>query len=354
MTEGTLVVIENDKIYEYPTLRGDMYPKGRGQAIILSYLAGKLKSVEDVNAIYDSILNELERERDLELAEYSPDADVEVGYPDWVYVINNTDKTRLLRHHEGPLEAEANCLSVFSFEKFAFRIPRIKEGDLLKLVLRGKQIQIVIDALDQYCRLHLGQLDVICFNMRLNFGVPKKQYIHSYWQNLLGAIRDIIFKSEKMSSFGWSGSYGIGNPEVKTEGKLAYDMEKAIESTRAYFEHPNGGLSTIFNLPLELTSIPLPKVKAEMDGNEIAETMLLRGEHFLVLMDALESYCAYCGLRFGEMLAKFKPDNDAVALLDILSSSVRKEFGNPAKDTELFTEELIHKIIHPFVIETNE
>jgi hypothetical protein len=94
----------------------------------------------------------------------------------------------------------------------------------MTITLTAKQARIVARALDTYLRLGLGQIWTVA--ERLEELHPAKKFCHweirKKWTDAMTA--DLL-------GFTPGGSYGISNPLVHDDAKIAYDIEQAMRGT---------------------------------------------------------------------------------------------------------------------------
>lgn len=91
----------------------------------------------------------------------------------------------------------------------------------MTITLTDKQAAIVVRALDTFLRLGLGQIWTVA--ERLEELHPEKQLHH--WD-----IREQWTDAMTTALLGFSkgASYGIGNPAVHDDAKIAFDLEQTI------------------------------------------------------------------------------------------------------------------------------
>ena len=122
------------------------------------------------------------------------------------------------------------------------------------LTFNEKQAQVLMDALDFYSRVRMGQFHVISDEFRFE---------HEFNQNnarfYLDRLREMIFPELESSEY-----YGIYN-DIVGPGQEAWDIHQVIRHARAWKRHPEGGWTVDFSTPMEASKEPLPEIVVEDD-----------------------------------------------------------------------------------------
>lgn len=114
--------------------------------------------------------------------------------------------------------------------------------------------KVVADALDTYSRILMGQFGII-YEV-LDISGNDEQHFQAYhdarW-NGAGVIeaRDLLIPQLKKIGVGWNGNFGISNPELAYNSKLAYEILKTI---RYATEKRDSSV-------LKVTDKPLPRIE---------------------------------------------------------------------------------------------
>lgn len=131
-----------------------------------------------------------------------------------------------------------------------------KLDHFIQVTLTSEQVGVLLDALDVYSRIHLGQFHRIR---------------EEFWTKL--PDRDAVVRMEhylykaRQEAFpeltgGPNHSHGIGGA-IEEKGKVAYDIKQVIRVADAYARHPEGGHTVDFNAPLFFSKTsPRPVAKA--------------------------------------------------------------------------------------------
>ncbi|MBQ8995292.1 MAG: hypothetical protein IJ091_05715, partial [Oscillospiraceae bacterium] len=117
----------------------------------------------------------------------------------------------------------------------------------MKILLKGSQIGSVVEALDLYARIWIGQFDHIMYEMRWlkdceEIDLQEERLVH-----LFLALRNILLPG--LSGYSLSGSYGIFSRKRDIRAAVAYDLQQVIRYRKAWFEKPEGGYTVDFRAP---------------------------------------------------------------------------------------------------------
>jgi hypothetical protein len=125
-----------------------------------------------------------------------------------------------------------------------------------QLFLTEKQAQVLVNALDLYSRIGMGQLSEVAYVLRLNaLGNPNGQ-------------ADALAKVEKLTReaasywMGGSGSYyGIFSDKINDSFRVAWDLQQVIRYRLAWDRNPEGGIQVNFDKPLKSSQESLAYIK---------------------------------------------------------------------------------------------
>lgn len=158
------------------------------------------------------------------------------------------------------------------------------------LKLTNNEIPTVINSLDFYSRIWIGQFDEILYNLRwyksceaLDTGGEQTL------RTLLVKMRNNFLPALKQ--YGFNGSYGIFNPDRDIRAGIAYDMQQEIRYKVAWTRHPEGGNTVDFGRPLWCNDDPCKPPYADCvlkDDDNIEMTLMLEEHQIEVLMDAMQ------------------------------------------------------------------
>ena len=199
----------------------------------------------------------------------------------------------------------------------------IEERLTCTFTLDHAQTHRIIHVLDSYSRIWMGQYSDIAWNLRSEFSIYQfdVQGVDCAIRCLLEAVRALAIP--KLSSAGFSGSYGIWSPETQylSDGKAcnAYDMQQVIRHAEAWHTTPSGGPGVNFDEPWIQGS--LPPITCECEGaSEASFCMLLHlsPPHCELLREAIEVYALLLELRLRDMFELFFNEPNALELASSL------------------------------------
>lgn len=92
---------------------------------------------------------------------------------------------------------------------------------------------VLVDALDTYSRVLMGQFSVIYEQLDIDSSNPRiqKAWASAKWNGSgVYEMRDLLIPD--LIRMGWNGSYGIASPDNRYDSKLTYEMLKRIRNRR--------------------------------------------------------------------------------------------------------------------------
>lgn len=169
----------------------------------------------------------------------------------------------------------------------------------------------VINALDFYSRIWIGQLDAILREIRWYRNCRQLDALEPEFLNILIRMRNAMFPELQM--YGFHASHGIFSDEIHFRAGVAYDVQQEFRYKMAYFLHPEGGISVDFNTPMhaDLDPYPAPKCKCYRKDEEVFAEIEVCDEQYEIIQNALKiSELMYTG-EFVEMF-KYYTDNEYI------------------------------------------
>lgn len=123
------------------------------------------------------------------------------------------------------------------------------EGKPVQITLPATTAQIVVDALDLYSRVGLGQFDEITSLAR--FGLLKNAKGESPSDDDIEEA-EVHLKQAKRTLFGFepSASHGIFSPKLNSRFKDAWTVLKAVRHRLAWDRNPEGGIQVSYDEPM--------------------------------------------------------------------------------------------------------
>ena len=183
----------------------------------------------------------------------------------------------------------------------------------MKLVLKGSEILSVINALDLYSRIWIGQYNHIMYEMRWIKDCEKLDAREDDLRRMFISLRNITLP--ELSFYGFSGSYGIFSPQRDIRAAVAYDLQQEIRYRRAWFEKPEGDYTVDFDKPLPCGDdpYPFPKAVCRKDGTDTvlyAEVVTAQAE---TIITALEIKYLMENGNFKELFSHYTQNEQAIS-----------------------------------------
>jgi hypothetical protein len=125
------------------------------------------------------------------------------------------------------------------------------------------QARTIINALDFYSRIGMGQFKEIKNVMFQSFGLELRDP-NADVDAHIGALKKIYFPELLDAEY-----YGIFHPELCEESKISWDLIQVIRNGIAWTKYPDGGYTVDFGQPIQssmsetLASVKINVVKKE-------------------------------------------------------------------------------------------
>jgi len=116
----------------------------------------------------------------------------------------------------------------------------------IQLTMTERQASTIMDALDIYSRLGLGQIDKLEHTLRFKFGKHKVEYDADKIEKLLKEVKDTLFPELRSNYYC---SHGIFSPETPEDSKISWDLIQVLRYPIAWHKNPNGGSTVDFGVP---------------------------------------------------------------------------------------------------------
>ena len=98
------------------------------------------------------------------------------------------------------------------------------------LEIDSTQASVLINALDLYSRIHIGQFTEILKPFRFSKKVEIKDVRAA--EHMLDAVKFLL------TGFEYGVSYGIHSEEVSDDARVAYDLQQVIRNVQSHTERP--------------------------------------------------------------------------------------------------------------------
>lgn len=122
------------------------------------------------------------------------------------------------------------------------------EDALLHVTLPASTAQVVIDALDLYSRLGLGQLGELASLARFGLLTDAKGEKPSFTA-IEEAEQHLDYAKRALFGYAPNASHGIHSPKVAERFRTAWGVQKALRHRLAWDRHPEGGMQVTFDEP---------------------------------------------------------------------------------------------------------
>jgi hypothetical protein len=122
------------------------------------------------------------------------------------------------------------------------------------LTLNDHQAQVLIQALDLFSRIGIGQFEEV-----LQVYDPNAKLALKERERIRAGLN--IAKTE--AGHPSNGSYGIHHPKVDDDFRVAYDLQQVIRHRLAWDRKPEGDITVPFDKPMQIGQEPLAKIEQE-------------------------------------------------------------------------------------------
>lgn len=158
---------------------------------------------------------------------------------------------------------------------------------MYEIEFTDREIHIVLNALDLYSRIWIGQYDHILWDLRWYKNCRQLDTMDNTLRSKFLDMRNIILP--ELRHYGLSGSHGIFSPDRDAKAAIAYDMQQEFRYKTAWFQHPEGGITVNFGKPLPCDDDPcdFPKAECYNANGQFRIKVYIDGIQLGVIIDAL-------------------------------------------------------------------
>lgn len=144
-----------------------------------------------------------------------------------------------------------------SLRNFSKKASLSKDVDFpYQLSLTEKQAQVIINALDLYSRIGMGQLEEIAHILRSSPNANPDKIL---------AV-EALAREAADCWMGHVGGYnGISSDKVHDVFRIAWDLQQVIRYRLAWDRHPEGGIQVVFDEPLKSSKEPFAVIKKVLE-----------------------------------------------------------------------------------------
>lgn len=196
-----------------------------------------------------------------------------------------------------------------------------KEGDLglHELEFKEEEIRIILNSLDFYSRIWIGQYREIMMDLRWYRNYKQLDDLDETLRRKFWKMRVILLP--KLRHYDLSASHGIFSPDRDVKAAIAYDMQQEFRYRKAWFLNPEGGYTVDFGKPLPCEDDPCDFPKAEcykVDG-EFRIKVYIDDVQLGVLIDALNIGILEYGCQIRKLFEYYTEDAEALKIADELT-----------------------------------
>ena len=196
---------------------------------------------------------------------------------------------------------------------------------MITFCLRSNEILDVINALDTYSRIWMGQFShlELAWNMWrfATYNQSRESYI---CEELLMGMRALFLPEAAV--LGRGASLGIWSDKVNELAVCAYDMQQVIRHDWSWFNEPEGDcMSVWFDKPYLHGSLPVPstKCRTDDDGSPIMQ-LSIEAPSLRLLLDAMLAYSRLLNLRIVSLMRLYTRDNRVFAIAQMVEDVLRE------------------------------
>ena len=136
------------------------------------------------------------------------------------------------------------------------------------LYLNEEQAKVVLQALDLFSRIHMGQVEEVDAIIRL-YGINQKTKDLDGMKNAMAMFKKAAFPELSSTSY-----HGINSSDIDDNARVAWDIQQVLRNVIAWHKTPQGGMTVDFDVPMRSSEKQhLPE--ADVIKDRFAENMLL-------------------------------------------------------------------------------
>ena len=185
-----------------------------------------------------------------------------------------------------------------------------------ELEFTDNEILIILQALDLYSRIWIGQYDHILWDLRWYRNCNQLDELDKTLRREFLDIRNIVLPG--LYEYSLNGSYGIFSPDRDTKAAIAYDMQQEFRYRRAWFLKPEGGYTVDFGRPLPCNDDPCDFPKADcydVDG-EFRIKIYIVDTQLKVIIDALNIGILESDCQIRKLFEYYTDDQEALQIAE--------------------------------------
>lgn len=129
-----------------------------------------------------------------------------------------------------------------------------------KLTLDEEQAKVLIDALDLYARLRIGQIEEVGHTFRFRGAADPDKELEQFEQ-VDAACKEL--KRAMFPDLHPNASYGIGSQKTPKDAQVAWEIHGVVRHRMAWDKTPKGGMQVWFDETMKYSGVPLPTIEHE-------------------------------------------------------------------------------------------
>ena len=207
---------------------------------------------------------------------------------------------------------------------------------MYEIEFTDNEISIVLNALDFYSRIWIGQYDHILWDIRWYRNCRQLDELDHTLRRKFWDMRNIILP--ELRHYGLSGSHGIFSPDRGVKAAIAYDMQQEFRYKSAWFQHPEGGNTVNFGKPLPCEDDPCDFPKAEcynVDG-EFRIKVYIDDTQLNVIVDALNISILEYACQIEKMFEYYTDNTEALSIAKEITELLVSIESERLVDNELY------------------
>ena len=197
-----------------------------------------------------------------------------------------------------------------------------KEGEsisMYELEFKEEEIRVILNALDFYSRIWIGQYREIMMDLRWYRNYKQLDDLDEILRRKFWNMRIILLP--KLRHYDLSASHGIFSPDRDVKAAIAYDMQQEFRYRRAWFLKPEGGYTVDFGSPLPCGDDPcdFPKAECYMVDGEFRIKVYIDDVQLGILIDALNIGILEYGCQIRKLFEYYTENAEALKIADELT-----------------------------------
>lgn len=190
---------------------------------------------------------------------------------------------------------------------------------MYELEFKEEEIHIILNSLDFYSRIWIGQYREIMMDLRWYRSCEQLDALDETLRRKFWNMRGILLP--KLRHYDLSASHGIFSPDRDVKAAIAYDMQQEFRYRKAWFLKPEGGYTVDFGSPLPCGDDPcdFPKAECYRVNGEFRIKVYIDDVQLGVLIDALNIGILEYECQIRKLFEYYTNDSEALKIADELT-----------------------------------